>query len=207
MVLSAGLRKTLEAARQLGFLGPGPIEGQYGHARDLAGAVGEFQGSMLDLGSGGGIPGLVLADEWPAAVVTLLDSQRRRCAFLTAAVSDLDLADRVRVVCGRAEVLARVEHLRAQFDLVVARSFASPATTAECAVGFLRVGGALVVSEPPDAEGTAARWDPDGMAQLGFEAVVALRRGTAGAVRAVLATEPAERWPRRDGVPSKRPLW
>ncbi len=200
------LHAVLEEARQLGLLGPGPVARQVEHAADLARAIGEFAGQLLDLGSGGGLPGLVLFDAWPDARGVLLDAQRRRCEFLGRALATLDLAGRVSVECGRAEVLAREPRLRAQFDLVVARSFGPPSVTAECAVGFLRRGGALVVTEPPGHE-WAGRWDDVGLARLGFATPVALRSGDTGAVRIDLEVEPDEQWPRRDGVPAKRPLW
>jgi 16S rRNA (guanine527-N7)-methyltransferase len=198
----------LEESRELGLLGPGPVARQVQHALDLSVAIGDFAGRMLDLGSGGGLPGLVLFDRWPEATGVLLDAQRRRCDFLTRAVATLDLADRVLVECGRAEVLARDERLRGGFDLVVARSFGPPATTAECAVGFLRAGGELVVTEPPDADApSSVRWPPAGLADLGFGSATPLRVGATGAVRLRLQSSPDDRWPRRDGVPSKRPLW
>lgn len=201
------LSDVLEQARQLGLLGPGPVDAQIAHARDLARAVGPFQGRLLDLGSGGGLPGLVLFDGWPGAQGVLLDAQRRRCEFLGRAVTDLGLEARVEVRCGRAEVLAREPELRGTFDLVVARSFGPPAVTAECAVGFLTAAGALVVTEPPDPAAASDRWDPTGLRSLGFSPPAMLRSGDTGAVRLQLAAKADDRWPRRDGVPSKRPLW
>ena len=196
----------LENARELGLLGPGPVARQLEHARDLATAIGSFDGRLLDLGSGGGLPGLVLFDQWDGVTGVLLDAQRRRCEFLTRAVTSLDLGARVSVECGRAEVLARQGHLRASFDLVVARSFGPPAVTAECAVGFLRAGGELVVTEPPDSDVTE-RWAPSGLAELGFGVPASMRAGETGAIRIRLTGTPDDRWPRRDGVPTKRPLW
>jgi len=203
----ANLLAVLEDARRLGLLGPGPVERQYGHARDLARGIGEFVGSFLDLGSGGGLPGFVLVQEWPGSSAVLLDAQRRRCDFLTRAVATLELSTRAAVECGRAEVLARDPRLRGRFDLVVARSFGPPAVTAECAVGFLRAGGELVVTEPPEDGGSASRWDVAGLAELGFVSPVPFRTGETSAVRIRLAEAVTDRWPRRDGVPTKRPLW
>jgi 16S rRNA (guanine527-N7)-methyltransferase len=200
------LLEILEEARGLGLLGPGPVARQLEHALDLATAVGEFAGRMLDLGSGGGLPGLVLFEHWQDATGVLLDAQRRRCEFLTRAVATLDLGSRVSVECGRAERLARDEHLRAGFDLVVARSFGAPAVTAECAVGFLRQGGDLVVTEPPDSD-AVERWPVSGLTELGFEAAEPMRVSDTGAVRMRLRGAVDDRWPRRDGVPAKRPLW
>jgi 16S rRNA (guanine527-N7)-methyltransferase len=201
------LLDVLEEARELGLLGPGPVARQYEHALDLARGIGEFDGRVLDLGSGGGLPGLVLFDVWPAATGVLLDAQRRRCDFLERAVATLDLAARVAVECGRAEVLAREEGLRGSFDLVVARSFGPPAVTAECSVGFLRSAGSLVVTEPPAADMATTRWDPSGLAELGFGAPRPIRVAETGAVRIPLVGVVDDRWPRRDGVPTKRPLW
>jgi 16S rRNA (guanine527-N7)-methyltransferase len=200
------LEAVLAESRDLGLLGPGPVARQIEHAADLARAVGEFRGRFLDLGSGGGLPGLVLLDTWTDARGVLLDAQRRRCEFLQRAIATLDLATRASVECGRAEVLARRSELRSQFELVVARSFGPPAVTAECAVGFLRRGGHLVVTEPPTESGEA-RWDDARLRELGFAAPVSLRSGTTGAVRLELVEEVDDRWPRRDGMPAKRPLW
>ena len=202
----APLLAVLDEARELGFLGPGPVARQRDHAVDLARGIGPFEGRMLDLGSGGGLPGLVLFAEWPSASGVLLDAHRRRCDFLERAVATLDLGDRVDVRCGRAEVLARDAELRSGFALVAARSFGPPAVTAECAVGFLRAGGALVVTEPPSSP-AAERWDEAGLAELGLGPAEPLREGETGAVRMRLTADVHERWPRRDGAPAKRPLW
>jgi 16S rRNA (guanine527-N7)-methyltransferase len=200
------LLDVLEESRRLGLLGPGPVARQQQHAVDLARAVGSFEGRMLDLGSGGGLPGLVLFGEWTTATGVLLDAQRRRCEFLEHAVATLDLGGRVAVRCGRAETLARDPELRGGFDLVVARSFGPPAVTAECAVGFLDTGGVLVVTEPPDAE-VETRWSVAGLAELGLGPAEPLRAGETGAVRIRSTGAVDDRWPRRDGVPAKRPLW
>lgn len=205
----AALLEILEEARTLGLLGPAPARRQLEHAIDLAQAIGDFSGRMLDLGSGGGVPGLVLFDRWSAATGALLDAQRRRCEFLERAVRSLGVEDRVEVRCGRAEVLAREAELREGFDMVVARSFGPPPVTAECAVGFLRPGGTLVVTEPPETDEPEreARWDVTGLAELGFGPAVPIRAGEAGAVRLVVSGAVSDRWPRRDGMPAKRPLW
>ena len=95
----------------------------------LADAIGPFDGTFLDLGSGGGVPGLVLAMRWPEAHGVLLEAARRRCAFLEQAVARLGLMERIIVRCGRAEELARSPKLRGSVDLVVARSFGRPAVS------------------------------------------------------------------------------
>jgi 16S rRNA (guanine527-N7)-methyltransferase len=88
----------------------------------------------------------------------------------------------------------------------VARSFGPPAVTAECAAGFLPVGGLLVVSEPPADDEPEGRWPPAGLAELGFGPAARLGTPTAGFVR-IPCVEDHDRWPRRVGIPAKRPRW
>ena len=158
------------------------------------------------------MPGLVLASRWPSAEAVLVDASVRRCEWLEQAIDRLGdrLGDPVRVSvrCGRAEDLAREPDLREAFPLVVARAFGPPSPTAECAVGFLAAGGSLVVSEPPGEHDGSERWPVEGLGQLGLGAPVARRDGDVGVV--VLTRTGAvlgRRWPRRVGVPAKRPLW
>ena len=210
------LAKVLEDGRDLGFLGPGPVEPHIRHAETLADLLSRRSGRFIDLGSGAGVPGLVLALAWPDTHAVLIDSAQRRCEFLAEATDRLGLAERVVVRCGRAEDLARAPELRDACELVVARSFGAPAVVAECGVGFLAPAGTLVVTEPPphdiapDAASAAAppeRWPPAGLARLGLVLTAELRQGEVGVV--VLGKDgPTDaRWPRRSGVPRKRPLW
>jgi 16S rRNA (guanine527-N7)-methyltransferase len=210
-VLASDLRHRLtaqlEQARDLGMLGPSPVEAHLLHAEAMASVVDRgFRGPFLDLGSGAGVPGLVLLGVSAEARGTLLDARWRRCSFLEIALQELGLGGRGSVACGRAEALARDQGFRGQFDLVVARGFGAPATTAECAVGFLRTGGRIVVSEPP-GEPDRQRWPPDGLEQLGLLGPET-RGGDAGRFVVLTARgRAAERWPRRVGVPGRRPLW
>ena len=198
------LERVLTEARSLGFLGPGPVPPQIDHARGFASMPTRTPESFLDLGSGGGLPGLVLAATWPDATGVLLDAMRRRAEFLEQACGRLGVADRISVVCERAEVAAHDPTLRERFDLVTARSFGPPAATAECAVGFLRPDGELVVSEPPEDVGD--RWPAGPLAGLGLAVE---RTASAGARFVVLRrTGPVGAGiPRRTGVPEKRPRW
>jgi 16S rRNA (guanine527-N7)-methyltransferase len=145
------------------------------------------------------VPGLILALRWPTSSWVLLDSAERRCRFLERAVDALGMASRVEIAQGRAEELGRDPQLRGFFGLVTARSFAPPAVTAECAAPFLEVGGRLLVSEPPS---TSHRW-PDDVAQVGLR--VGARIGN---VQVLEQRELCpERFPRRTGLPAKRPLF
>jgi 16S rRNA (guanine527-N7)-methyltransferase len=202
----ADLASVVGEAQRRGFIGDAPVEVAIEHARGFAAGVDSPPSRFADLGSGGGLPGLVLVELWPSAEAVLLDANQKRCAFLREAVEALSLRRRVEVVEGRAEALGRRSGLRGGFDVVTARGFGRPAVTAECAAPLLRVGGRLVVSEPPAASDSPDRWPVDGLALCGM----APERSWSTpfrfqALRQVEACP--ERYPRRDGVPTKRPLF
>lgn len=198
------LEAVLAEAQRRGFVGPGPIEPHLAHARRFLDAlVGEPLERVLDLGSGAGLPGLVLALELPAVTWVLLDANQRRAAFLRDAVARLGLGDRVVVWEERAELAGRAEDLRGRLDAVVARSFGAPAVVAECGAPFLRPGGVLVVSEPPDGD-PAARWPDAGLTTVGLARDPA---APTGVVRLRQLTPCPDRFPRRVGVPAKRHLF
>ena len=198
-----GLVTALETARRHGFLGPGPVSEHIDHALGLAQTVAHVPTEAVDLGSGAGVPGLILALRWPESTWMLLDSGQRRVAVLEAAVETLGLAGRVTAVCGRAEDVGREARFRGRFDLVTARSFGAPAVTAECGAPFLRVGGTLAVTEPP---GDSPRWPASGLAELGLTALEP--HPGPPRVQLLQQTTPCpDRYPRRVGIPAKRPLF
>jgi 16S rRNA (guanine527-N7)-methyltransferase len=212
----AALGDVLLDARRAGFLGPGPIEPHLEHAVgfvDLARRQPVPSGTgaprILDLGSGGGLPGLVIAIRWPATTLVLLDANGRRTEFLQRAVRRCGLGERVSVVHQRAEVSGRDPEYRGTFDGVVVRSFGAPAVVAECGAPFLRQGGWLIVSEPPgapDENGHRERWPADGVDQVGLELGEFVRKGFGYQVLYQREVCP-ERFPRRNGVPAKQPLF
>ncbi|HUF33659.1 MAG TPA: RsmG family class I SAM-dependent methyltransferase [Acidimicrobiales bacterium] len=198
------LLAVLEESRRLGFLGPGPVEAHVAHAAAFLPLL-PAEGRLVDLGSGGGLPGLVLARARPALEVVLLDAHQRRTAFLVDALDRLDLATRAVVVADRAEVVGRSVDHRGAAACVVARSFGPPPVTAECAAPLLALGGRLIVSEPPASE-VGDRWPPDGLAEVGMTVAQVVD----GPPRLVVLTQEQpcpDRFPRRTGIPAKRPLW
>jgi len=202
----ADLESVLEEARDLGFLGPGPVVGHIEHAAGFVRAVGTTHPTrVVDLGSGGGVPGLVVALAWPTATICLLDSNERRSLFLARAAGVLGLADRVVVGHARAEEAGRDPAWRARADVVLARSFGPPAVTAECGAPLLAESGRLIVSEPP--EGSGDRWPVEPLARLGMRPVGRLEQ--AFSRFEVLRQERLcpDEYPRRVGVPAKRPLF
>ena len=201
------VREVLEEARDLGFLGPGPVDPHIGHS---LGFVEAWTGRSVrppsrvaDLGSGGGVPGLVLAAVWPDSTLYLIESMGRRAAFLSRAVETLEL-NLVDVIQSRAEDVGRDPAFRETFDLVTSRGFGPPAVTAECAAPLLQVGGYLIVSEPPEPD--AGRWPEVGLSQLGLGFDGWVRSEATFAVLGLHSNCPA-RFPRRAGIPSKRPLF
>jgi 16S rRNA (guanine527-N7)-methyltransferase len=207
----APLISVLGSARRRGFLGPAPVEDQLQRSLAFARVIAHSPSQALDLGSGGGLPGLVLAAALPTTTWYLLDGSPKRAEWLHLAVGWLGLRSRCGVLCGRAEDLGRTD-FRNKFDLVTTRSFGPPAPTAECAAPFLRVGGEVAVADPPAGPaGGMARWPRSGLELLGLEwagsEIVSTSAGPVTLSRLIASTLCPDRYPRRTGVPFKRPLF
>jgi len=208
-VISGALLEILRNAQSYGLIGRAPLDEHVLHARSFLLAAADLlppEPRILDLGSGAGVPGLVLAELLPAATVVLVESRLLRAVRLREAVEQLDLTGRVQVADQRAETAGRDPEHRGQFDLVTARSFARPPITAECAAPFLRVGGVLVVSEPPDPAESLRRWPELGLQLLGLRVVRRLEDPRSFVVLQLTRPCP-EAYPRRTGIPEKRPLF
>lgn len=107
---------------------------------------------LIDVGTGPGLPGMVLAIARPQWRVTLLDSLRKRCDFLRAAAAQLNL-DNVDVVWSRAEDAGRQPALRDAHDVAVARAVAESRVLAELCLPFVRPGGVWVAAKGAAIEG------------------------------------------------------
>ena len=162
--LDPAVVEVLATAQRRGTIGPAPLERHIDHAFGFLPWIGEAR-SVLDLGTGAGLPGLVIAAARPELEVVLLDARQGRTDELRRAVARLGWDHRVRVITGQAEVLCREPELAAHFDVVVARSFGPPRLTAPAAAPFLVEGGRLVVSEPPEPED---RWPAALLAKAGL---------------------------------------
>lgn len=151
--LSALAKLLEETAGSRGLLGPGEANRIVPrHVLESAALARWIDpgGELIDVGSGAGLPGLVLAS-LGLAKVTLLDAQARRVAFLREAAHDLQIE--VNVVHGRAEELGR-EQLREKFSFATARGLAKQAVALELVLPLVRVGGTalLVVGGPGDSK-------------------------------------------------------
>jgi len=202
------LSRALEESRARGFLGPGAIEPHIVHALGFSACWDDVSttppSSFLDLGSGGGLPGLVLLEHWGCRGV-FVDSMEKRTNFLREVLAWPGAPLHGEVITGRAEQIAREPELDGSFDTVTARSFGPPAVVAECATRFLKVGGVLIVSEPPNDEDDS-RWDNKGLRRLGLESRGRVRHNAAYQVLAKVSSTPSE-FPRAIGVPGKNPLF
>ena len=148
-----------------------------------------YDGAMIDVGSGGGSPGIPLADSLPDREVTLLDAERRKCEFLR-----LWAPPNAEVVWGRAE-----EQQPERWDVALAKALAHPPVAAELCLPLVRPGGAAILwfGESADAAALAAASD-----QLGG-GPPELHEGLA-VLPKIAPTPPG--FPRRAGVAKKRPL-
>jgi 16S rRNA (guanine527-N7)-methyltransferase len=149
-----------------------------------------FDGPIVDVGSGNGSPGLVLAASMPDRAVTLLDSNGRKAAFLERAAVDFP---NVTVIRARAE-----EH-EDRFGVAIAKALAPPAVALEWVLPLVREGGAAVLWLGPSADLDALSRVSE---QLGGSTVE--ERGGLAVARKIAPT-PAG-FPRRPGLARKRPL-
>jgi 16S rRNA (guanine527-N7)-methyltransferase len=148
-------------------------------------------GPIVDVGSGGGSPGLPLAAALPDREVTLLESNRRKAHFLEEVAAGFP---NVQVVWGRAE-----EQELERFGVAVAKALAPPPVAAEWCLPLVRVGGAAILWVGPTADIDAA-----GRAAARLGAAAPEAHSGLIVFRKVAPTPPG--FPRRPGVARKRPL-
>lgn len=108
-------------------------------------------GKVLDLGSGAGFPGLPLKIANPHLNMTLLDSQKKRIAFLNHIIDHLELQG-AKAIHGRAEDTAKIEGQRECFDFVLSRAVAKLPVLLEYALPFVKIGGFFVAYKGPEVE-------------------------------------------------------
>ena len=167
-------------------------------------------GRILDVGSGAGFPGLPLKIAFPGMRVALIESVGKKAAFLRAVVDLLALHD-VEVLHGRAEDLAHRPDLRESFDAVLARGLAKMPVLAELTLPFARIGGVVVAQKKGDVDaeledaGEAVRLLGGGPLAARWLRLRGIPDERALVFAPKVAPTPA-RYPRRPGVPRKRPL-
>ena len=167
-------------------------------------------GAIIDIGSGAGFPGIPLKLAYPSMRVTLVEATAKKSAFLAHICAELDLQD-ITPLNDRAETLAHEPDLREQFDAVLARAVADTATLAELTLPFARIGGLVALHKKGDIRAELDR------AQCAIETLGgALREVKPVHIpgldddRALVVLEKVRhtpaKYPRRPGIPAKRPL-
>lgn len=162
---------------------------------------------LVDVGSGGGLPGLPLKIARPELEVTLVEADQDKAAFLVRACAALGLQD-VEVVAKRAEEAGQDPLYREAFDIAVARALAPMPVLAELCLPLVRVGGRLLAqktsSEDVDRAARAIEVMGGALSQVAAAPSTARGAGTVVIVDKVRPTPPA--YPRRPGVPNRKPL-
>ena len=162
---------------------------------------------VVDVGSGGGLPGLPLKIVRPDLELTLIEADQDKAAFLVQACATLGL-EGVEVVARRAEEAGHDPRLREAFDVAVARALAPMPVLTELCLGLVRVGGRLL-AQKTESEGTSAAGardrDHGGSLRVVHASPSGARRaGTVVVIEKVRPTPAA--YPRRPGVPNRKPL-
>ena len=162
---------------------------------------------LVDVGSGGGLPGLPLKIVHPDLEVTLIEADQSKAAFLVQAAARLGLRG-VEVVAMRAEDAGHDPRYRESFDVAVARALAPLPTLVELCLPLVRVGGRLLAQKTDREEAARAERAIEllgGLLEPALPAPSAARgSGIVVTVRKVRPTPAA--YPRRPGVPARKPL-
>ena len=164
---------------------------------------------LLDIGAGAGFPSLPMKILYPALDVTVIDSLNKRILFLNHLADELDL-EKVHFYHGRAEDFAQDKDFRAQFDIVTARAVARMQILAELTIPFLKVGGRLLALKATNAPEELT--EANNALSLLFSKVkenssYQLPNGDPRYITIVdKKKETPNKYPRKAGIPNKRPL-
>jgi 16S rRNA (guanine527-N7)-methyltransferase len=189
---------------------PGLVSGPAGELVDDSLVLLDFLGGamrIVDVGSGGGLPGLALKLRQPDLDMTLIESDQSKAAFLTQAAARLQLKG-VEIAARPAEEVGQDSRYRETFDVAVARALAPMPVVAELCLPLVRVGGCLLAQKTQQEDVTSAK---RAIEVLGgsLEAIAPARSGARATGTVVIvrkiASTPAM-YPRRPGVPRRKPL-
>jgi 16S rRNA (guanine527-N7)-methyltransferase len=201
--------KLVELARLISEW-PGLVSGPAGEliadSLVLLDHLGEAE-KVVDVGSGGGLPGLPLKIARPGLSMTLVEADQAKAAFLVRACAALGLRD-VEVVARRAEDVGRDPRYRESFDVAVARALAPMPVLVELCLPLVRVGGRLLAQKTgsEDLEGARHAIDTLGGALSSVVAAPSEARDSGTVVIVDKVRQTPQPYPRRPGVPARKPL-
>jgi len=166
----------------------------------------EEASTVIDVGTGGGLPGIPLAIQRPDLRLTLLEATHKKCGFLERAVAELEL-NHVTVQCERSETAARDATLREHFDYAIARAVAPLPVLLEFTVPFVREGGAVLAMKGAQA-GRELAEAKNALRILHCSLEEMFEPGNHGSCVLVIRKRgpTPDTYPRRTGIPAKRPL-
>jgi len=165
---------------------------------------------LLDVGSGAGLPGIIYALYWPECEVTLLESNKKRLEFLRECIENLNL-DNCQILEGRAETHAHELRWRERFDLVTSRAVAPLPIALELCLPYLALEGYMLTfkgnnpaDEVKDAEFALGKLGGGKVMVKNYNAAPGEPKRSALWIPKSGLTP--DRYPRREGIPAKRPL-
>jgi 16S rRNA (guanine527-N7)-methyltransferase len=174
----------------------------------LSGFLGTAR-AIVDIGSGGGVPGLPLAILNPDKRFSLVESVGKKTSFLRSAVSSLGI-ENVSVYNLRVEEIGRDPEFRGKSDLVTARALGGLAELVELAMPLLKLSGSLLAIKGLKAEVEIAEakraLELLGAQTASVKPLFASGFGESVVVEVIKARETPDKYPRRNGLPKKRPL-
>ncbi len=176
----------------------------------LASAFHKIEGSLIDVGTGAGFPGIPLKILFPELKVVLLDSLNKRINFLEEVIEQLGL-ENITAIHGRAEDFAKKEEYREQFDFCVSRAVANLSTLSEYCLPFIKVGGSFVSYKSGEVE-NEIKESGRAITMLGGKVgnidkmELPNDKGSRSFIQIEKITETSKKYPRKSGLPAKKPL-
>ncbi len=224
------LPKMLQLSKTRGFIGKSTdirdaIRHSIGYAVVIDYILGFANGTsrhgcnIIDVGSGGGLPGIPLAyylarehgGEHGGMEITLLDASLKKTNFLkyvlNIASNEEHILHNTLIVSERAELFGREPSRRNSFRFATARSLARPATTVELCSPLLQPGGHLIVSLEQQSVSSLQAWSDDGLDKFGMVKIDEVIVGGYGYIVIAQISPCPNDYPRRTGIPSKKPAW
>lgn len=166
--------------------------------------------NIIDIGIGGGFPGMPIIIEYPAFKLCAIDSVGKKLNFIKLLSEELKITDRVEIITTRAEELARIKGKRENFDIAVIRAVAKLNVISEYCMPFVKVGGYFVAYKAKNIEEELKEADY-AISELGGEVVSVMQYTLSSdeernlvVIKKIRAI--ADKYPRKTGIPAKSPL-